>query len=125
MRNRVYQCYKILQLILITNAPKDKWNLALNSIRIVQENGEWYVAIGGEIAPYAVYTNERWNRGINPNENWIEKSIEEAMPMIRRIMSDAISTAEINEWTLKNYINRLTRQYREHIDYKRQLLFNI
>jgi len=108
----------VLHTALVANAPKDTWNLALNSIRIVQEAGSWYIVIGGEIAPYAVYTNEPWLRGKNPNEGWIERTIENCMPMIRQIMSEAISKAEINEWLRDNHRRKLLHDYRTHIETK-------
>ena len=115
MIRRQFQACKILQSALVANAPKDTWNLALNSIRLVQEAGQWYVLIGGEIAPYAVYTNEPWSRGKNPNEHWIENTIEQCLPIIGQIMSGAISEGEINAWQQAEHYNRLQETYREHI----------
>ena len=81
-------------------APKDTGNLSLNAIRSVYENGVWQVVIGGEVAPYAVYTNEEWiNRaGKNPNEHWIEKAIESVKSVIINIFSDVYSVEEIQEY---------------------------
>lgn len=118
MTQRQYLACKLLHGALVANAPKDTWNLALNSIRLVQETGTWYVVIGGEIAPYAVFTNEPWSRGKNPNEHWIEKTIEQCLPMIKQIMAGAISEAEINEWQTNNHYKRLTETYHEHITKK-------
>src|SRR5690554_5764484 len=98
MKARQYQAALLLHTALVANAPKDTWNLALNSIRIAQEHGQWFVLIGGEIAPYAEFTNEPWERGQNPNEGWIERTIEKCMPMIEQIMSGSITQAEIDEY---------------------------
>lgn len=115
MTDRCYRAAEVLKSALVANAPKDTWNLALNSIRIIQENGAWYVLIGGEIAPYAEYTNEAWKQGTNPNEGWIERSIEEVLPVITQIMSGALSEAEIDEWERNNYKDKITQDYAEHI----------
>jgi hypothetical protein len=115
MTDRCYRAAEVLKSALVANAPKDTWNLALNSIRVVQENGSWYVLIGGEIAPYAEYTNEAWKKGTNPNEGWIERSIEEVLPVITQIMSGALSEAEIDEWERTNYKDKITQDYAEHI----------
>jgi hypothetical protein len=81
-------------------APKDTGNLSLNAIRSVYENGVWQVVIGGEVAPYAVYTNEEWinRKGQNPNEHWIEKAIESVKSVIINIFSDVYSVEEIQEY---------------------------
>lgn len=125
MKNRQYQAALLLQTALVANAPKDTWNLALNGIRLVQDNGQWYVLIGGEIAPYAVFTNEPWTRGKNPNEGWIERTIEECLPMIQQIMSGTITQEEVDEWKRQQYETDLTRQYQEHIARKERELANI
>lgn len=125
MKNRQYQAALLLHTALVANAPKDTWNLALNSIRIAQDKGQWYVLIGGEIAPYAVFTNEPWIRGKNPNEGWIERTIEECMPMIKQIMSGSITQAEIDEWKRNRFETDLIRQYDEHIARKERELENI
>jgi hypothetical protein len=125
MKNRQYQAALLLHTALVANAPKDTWNLALNSIRIAQEHGQWYVLIGGEIAPYAEFTNEPWTRGKNPNEGWIERTIEECMPMIKQIMSGSITQAEIDEWKRNRFETDLIRQYDEHIARKVRELENI
>lgn len=79
---------------LIMNAPFDTGNLALNSIRIQQIDGKYHIVIGGEVAPYAVYTNEKWNRGQNPNESWVDKAITNAIPQIRNILSGNMTQEE-------------------------------
>ncbi len=125
MVNRQYQVALLLHTALVANAPKDTWNLALNAIRIVQENGAWYILIGGEIAPYAVFTNEPWEKGKNPNEGWIEKTIEECMPAIKQIMSGTITQDEVDELMRANYQSKLINDYNEHIAKKVKELGNI
>ena len=82
-------------------APKDTGNLSLNAIRSVYEDGMWQVVIGGEVAPYAIYTNEEWiNRGgkQNPNEHWIEKAIESVKSVIVNIFSGTYTIEQIQAY---------------------------
>lgn len=95
---------ELLQECLRVHAPYDTGNLALNSIRIMYDtNGDIFVAIGGEIAPYAVYTNEKWvaekwQGKQNPNAGWIEYAINEAIPLIKGYLSQDISQQDFNQW---------------------------
>ena len=87
-------------------APKDTGNLSLNAIRSVYEDGVWQVVIGGEVAPYAIYTNEEWaNRGgkQNPNEHWIEKAIESVKSVIVNIFSGTYTIEQIEAY--QSYLN--------------------
>lgn len=113
---RKWQAATLLTTVLVKNAPKDKWNLALNGIRIVQDDGEYTIVIGGEVAPYAKYTNENWDEfeaplkgNKNPNEGWIQKSIREAMPYIKSIFSADYSEADIKS-VLEAYNNDIFKQ---------------
>lgn len=87
----VYEALKILKLVLQARAPYDTGNLALNSIRIVQNT----VVIGGEIAEYAIFTNEPWSKGKNPNESWVQRAIQEAKPLIQMTLNGRYSMEDI------------------------------
>lgn len=87
----IREACNVLKMVLQARAPYDTGNLALNSIRIVNNA----VLIGGEIADYAIYTNEKWTKGKNPNEGWVERAIEEAKPLIQRIVSGRASIEDI------------------------------
>lgn len=56
--------------------PYDTGNMALASFK-----GQWFgknkfrIYFDENIAPYVYYTNERWNKGRNPHENWIENKL--------------------------------------------------
>ena len=55
-------------------------NLKYNSLRVLKVPDGVYVYIDENIAPYAVYTNEKWispkwKGAKNPNENWWEKMV--------------------------------------------------
>lgn len=111
-----YEAGKILQLVLIARAPYRTGNLALNSIRLESDGENTCVLIGGEIAPYAPFTNEPWEIGKtiqrgnfkkgevvtyertkpNPNEGWIDKAITEALPLVKAALAGNLSEADIN-----------------------------
>lgn len=102
LKDRCYSAALALTNVLVKNAPKDTWNLARNGIWIVQESGNYYICIGGERARYAVYTNEPWTKGTNPNEGWIERSIEEALPFIRAIMNGKVTNSDVDDYVKQN-----------------------
>jgi hypothetical protein len=104
---KLEQASKYLQQVLKVFAPKDTGNLSLNAIRVVQvEPNKWQIIIGGEIAPYAVYTNaewiaERWAGKRNPNEGWVNRAIDSAKPVLISILSGAITLTEIDSAILE------------------------
>lgn len=92
----VHEALNILKLVLKARAPYDTGNLAINSIRIVGNA----VYIGGEIADYAVFTNEpwtadKWHGAKNPNKGWVQKAIQEAAPIIQRVLSGKATKEDI------------------------------
>jgi len=95
-------------------APKESGNLALNGIKKVWNPTiwSWDVVIGGELAPYAVYTNGIWiNRpGINPNEGWVQEACIEARPILAAILSGTISQEDYNKMMNENKL-RLETQF--------------
>lgn len=108
MKSKDYLAITYLHSVLKLRAPYDTGNLALNSIRIAQDGLGFKILIGGEIAPYAPITNAKWISGNNPNEGWIQKAINEALPKIKEIFSGDLTEEEIIEYqaqminTLKN-----------------------
>lgn len=108
----IREACNLLKLVLQARAPYDTGNLAINSIRIVGNA----VYIGGEIADYAIYTNEPWiNRsGKNPNEGWVERAIKEAKPLISRALSGR-ATVEDVEQTKKMYNTIIERRKKEMV----------
>lgn len=101
-RERLEQAADYLVLWLQLRAPKDTWNLALNGIKkAYDEFGSPQIVIGGELAPYAVFTNEKWispkwNGKPNPNEAWIQRACEEAVPILTAIMTGIMTQDEYN-----------------------------
>lgn len=94
-------------------APKDTFNLALNGIRKAwnPDTWNWEVVIGGETAPYAVYTNEEWlaRPGVNPNQAWIQKACQEAKPILVAILGGILSREDY-EKLKNNNTNALAEQ---------------
>lgn len=67
---------------LKANAPKDTGNLAYNAIKYEMVGNIFKVYVDEEIAPYMVYTNEKWNKGSNPNESWWNETVEEIIKLM-------------------------------------------
>jgi hypothetical protein len=100
--DKLEQASKYLQQVLKIFAPKDTGNLSLNAIRVVQvAPSKYQIIIGGEIAPYAVYTNaewvaQRWSGKVNPNQGWVNRAIDNAKPFLTQILSGAVELTEID-----------------------------
>ena len=101
--------YDLIIATLKANAPKDTGNLALNSIRRVEEG----IVIGGEIAPYAQKTEE-YNRS---SKGWIKNTLESLQPTIQSIYQGLLSQEEIqnlinieNTSTLDQFIEIANRK---------------
>lgn len=101
LANRLSMASSYLQKVLILRAPKDTGNLAFNSIRLVAvDSYNWQIVIGGEIAEYAIYTNEpwiseRWGGKVNPNEGWVNRAIEDSVGILQSILDGKISQKEV------------------------------
>ena len=107
LNEKLEQASKYLQQVLKVFAPKDTGNLSLNAIRIVQvAPSKYQIIIGGEIAPYAVFTNadwvaQRWAGKVNPNQGWVNRAIDNAKPVLMSILSGAITLDEIDSAILE------------------------
>lgn len=92
-----------LQQQLKLKAPKDSWNLTDNAIRLVQiAPNHWRIRIGGEPAPYAIYTNEKHNiaRGVyagRDNFHWVNDTVNECLPYIQSIMGGTVTPEDIEK----------------------------
>lgn len=101
--DKLEQATKYLELMLKLHAPIDTGNLKTSGIRIAQVSpNNFQIIIGGEIAPYAVYTNaewiaERWAGKRNPNQGWVNKTIELAKPYLIQILSGAVTLTELDK----------------------------
>ena len=96
MNNRDIMAYNVLVMALKSVCPYRTGNLERNGIRIKISNGSMCVEIGHDtskvLGEYAVYTNEpwispKWGGKQNPNQGWIERGIEKALPLIRQVYS--------------------------------------
>lgn len=122
--NRLFRASEALCAYLKAHAPYDTGNLVDNGIAVIgDEPGVYGVVIGGENAPYAKYTNDPWdppidlelNRkgkkrterqkqklkslasgGDNPNKGWIERGVNEFIPMLKDIMSGTMTTDDVD-----------------------------
>ena len=103
-----------LKDLLKVMCPKDTFNLSINGIVLVEEE---FIGIGNEIAPYAIFTNEPWDNGKNPNEGWIDNTIQMALPYISQLMSGEITADEIqnaikiNQDNLSNQMLNVAKEF--------------
>ena len=86
--------YNVLLMALKSVCQYRTGNLERNGIRVKIDNGTMCVVVGHEtsklLGEYAVYTNEpwispKWNGKQNPNQGWIERGIEKALPLIKQV----------------------------------------
>ena len=86
--------YNVLVMALKSVCPYRMGNLERNGIRVKIDNGTMCVVVGHEtsklLGEYAVYTNEpwispKWGGKQNPNQGWIERGIEKALPLIKQV----------------------------------------
>ena len=96
MNNRDIMAYNVLVMALKSVCPYRTGNLERNGIRVKIDIGTMCVVVGHEtsklLGEYAVYTNEpwispKWGGKQNPNQGWIERGIEKALPLIRQVYS--------------------------------------
>lgn len=92
-------------------SPVDTGNMQQN-ISVVQDNARQYsIKIGGNVAPYAVYTNEkwvspRWHGKKNPNEKWIDSGVSSFVTELTLQLNGELSYDEKEaqeRWDNKNY----------------------
>ena len=91
----------ILKAVLQAKSPYDTGRLATQGIWVENDGSAVYIG-GKEAAPYAVYTNEPWAKGKNPNEGWIDRAIQEALPIMKQALNGKI-TKEQYEETMRFY----------------------
>lgn len=94
MNNRDIMAYNVLVMALKSVCPYRTGTLERNGIRVKIDNGTMCVVVGHEtsklLGEYAVYTNEpwispKWGGKQNPNQGWIERGIEKALPLIKQV----------------------------------------
>ena len=95
MNNLIERACKILYNVIKARAPIDTGNLVTHGIQMASDFSSVY--IGNEAVDYAWFTNESWERGTNPNEGWIERAIEEALPLIKSACSGVMTDEDYNK----------------------------
>lgn len=71
--------------------PYDTGNLKFNAIKGMWINENLYrIYIDEEVAPYVFYTQEKWEKGTNPNEGWVEKAVDYIAMFISRKLGGSI-----------------------------------
>ena len=104
---RLEQVTDFVVIYLKLKAPKKTMNLAVNGIRkAFDDQGVPFIVIGGEPAPYAIYTNEPWisdhwlNKktgvmAVNPNMGWIWQAVTDCVPYIQSCMNGPVNEDEL------------------------------
>lgn len=103
-------CSEILDY-LQSISPFDTGNLREQIKGLEIGENEYQISIGGPLAPYAVYTNEkwvspRWKGRENPNEHWINMGVEKAVYRTAAFLKGEVSFNNqelIDRWDNKSY----------------------
>lgn len=97
-----------LRNALVLNAPADTTNLMAHGIGAVEDvsTNSWEIIIGGGTVDYAVYTNEpwvapRWKGHSNPNQGWIENTIEACLPYMKMMMTGGVSESDVADLMMR------------------------
>lgn len=76
---------------------------------INSDNSKFIITIGDEDVQYAPFTNESWNNFApplkghkNPNEGWIDRALQSALPVVEQMLSGAITEDEAQELVKAN-----------------------
>lgn len=130
MWKKLYLVQDIVLSVLKANCPIASGNLSKS---INAHNEELYITIGDEDVDYAHYTNESWDivrpslaeKGYkNPNEGWIDRSLDIACPIIKQVLEGAITEEEAQEIVDQNnatYQARLDKKAEEKLEKMRTI----
>ncbi len=119
MLEKDYMACQVIYNELKASAPKDTWNLTLKGIRIVQHTLGYEIRVGGETATYGVDLNEK---GIH--KGWVDEAVARCKPLIKNIMSGAMSYEEIEQYNLVNKL-KIKDQFSEAVARKKRDLSDI
>lgn len=77
--NKLKVAFQFAINYLKQKSPIDTGNLRYNAIKYRIEDNRFIIYVDEQIAPYMVYTNEKWinHKGQNPNESWWNRTIED------------------------------------------------
>lgn len=99
MWKKLYLAQDVIMSVLKVYCPVDTGRL---SASINAQNESLLITIGDENVQYAPYTNEpwvdeKWHGKQNPNEGWIERALDIAVPIVDRLLQGSITEAEARE----------------------------
>lgn len=101
MWKKLYLAQDIILAHLRVYCPFATGNL---SGSITPDNNSLVITIGDEDVQYAPFTNESWDnfdpplRGHkNPNEGWINKALDAALPIVDRFLAGSVTEEEARE----------------------------
>lgn len=95
MWKKLYLAQDIILAHLRVYCPFDTGNLSKS---ITPDNNSLVITIGDEDVQYAPFTNESWNNGHkNPNEGWINKALDAALPIVDKFLAGSVTEEEARE----------------------------
>lgn len=106
VKERFLAACEYLREFLILRTPVDTGNLAHRGIHMIFINKHHArIIIGGEAAPYAIFTNSpwtspKWNGKTNPNQGWVEDAVKDATGIVKQILGGNITQEEYEELLL-------------------------
>lgn len=97
MEDKEMRVARLLEAVLRAACPYDSGNLA-DTIHANQDEKGHFVAIGDENTDYAAATNEPWvnRKGKNPNEGWVQRAVEKAIPQIEAIYAGTMTEEDFD-----------------------------
>lgn len=99
MWKKLYLAQDVILSVLRVHCPLKTGRLSKS---INAENEQLVITIGDDDVQYAPFTNEpwvdeRWHGKQNPNEGWIERALDIAVPIVDRLLQGSITEAEARE----------------------------
>lgn len=101
MWKKLYLAQDIILAHLRVYCPVRTGNLAAT---ITPDNNSLVITIGDENVQYAPYTNESWDNFApplkghkNPNEGWINKALDAALPIVDKFLAGSVTEEEARE----------------------------
>jgi len=88
----------ILKSTLKAQCPYDTGNLSRSIDSYDKGTGHWQIVIGNDFIDYAIYTNEVWKKGVNPNAGWVQRAIESAKPIIIAYAKGTITSEDVDKY---------------------------
>lgn len=101
MWKKLYLAQDIILAHLRVYCPVRTGNLAAT---ITPDNNSLVITIGDENVQYAPFTNESWDNFApplkghkNPNEGWINKALDAALPIVDKFFAGSVTEEEAKE----------------------------